>query len=174
MKNNAAKFLYRIGIRCQVSAWQSTTVLPISCKSVERVPAWVESQSSSTLSLDALSQYQNVSYQHWHSPTNASAYSAAGGDKEHHVPCSKFDFELWPFSIWGILPTAWSHFKYATGHRHMFKHWRAGMTSSEMIHVQICRKCARPGKSQKLRANFLTTVVFGHVWIWYVVYTHRT
>ena len=26
----------------QVSAWQSATLLPISCKSVQPVPAWVE------------------------------------------------------------------------------------------------------------------------------------
>ncbi len=41
---------YRIGFNvprtevavCQVSAWQSATLLPISCKSLQPVPAWVE------------------------------------------------------------------------------------------------------------------------------------
>ena len=58
------------GISIQVSAWQSATLLPISCKSAQSVPARVEepvspvrqSSSGSTLSQDALSQHEKVGY----------------------------------------------------------------------------------------------------------------
>ena len=78
----------------QVGVWQSATLLPISCKSVQPVPAllgepvsplrhcfrWWHEQS--TLSQDAISHSQlgKVGCQNWHNCT--SAYSAAGGERE--------------------------------------------------------------------------------------------
>ena len=84
-------------ISCQVRAWQSATLLPISCKAVLPVPARVEEPISpskaifkrwcyeqSTLSQDALSQHGNVGCQYWHS--DASAYFAAGGEHDRREP----------------------------------------------------------------------------------------
>ena len=47
----------------QVSAWQSVTIVPINCKSVQLVPAWVEELVSrkNTLSQYAMSQHVKVS-----------------------------------------------------------------------------------------------------------------
>ncbi len=76
---------FRSGPRGQVSAWQSATLLPISCKSVRPVSARVEnpvspvrqssygsSKNNLTLSQVALSQHGKVGCQNWHTP--ASAY----------------------------------------------------------------------------------------------------
>ncbi len=74
----------------QVSVWQSVTLLPISCKSVQPVPARVEEpvslvrQSSSGGATNnppfAISQHGKVGCQNWH--PYASAYSAAGGEDD--------------------------------------------------------------------------------------------
>ncbi len=76
----------------QVSAWQSAALLPISCKSAQPVPAWVEEPVSpvrkaifqwfeqSTLSQDALSQRGKVGCQNWHN--TACSYSATGGEHD--------------------------------------------------------------------------------------------
>ncbi len=66
-------------VQCQLSVRQSATLLPISCKSVQPVPAWVEEPAQngnllSTLSQDVLSQHGKVVNRvlrlwrntHWH------------------------------------------------------------------------------------------------------------
>ena len=76
-----------------VSAWQSATLLPISCKLVRPVPARVEEPGSparqprcheqSTLSQDALSQHLKVGCQNWNNL--ASLYSAAGVEHDCYL-----------------------------------------------------------------------------------------
>ena len=82
----------------QVSAWQSATLLPISCNSVQPVPAWVKEPVSpvshscssgvtiheqSTLSQNALRQHGKVGCQNWQFTT--TEYSAAGGEHDQHT-----------------------------------------------------------------------------------------
>ena len=83
----------------QVSAWQSTTLLPISCNSVQPVQAWVEepvsptSQSSNgcatnnppfpKISLASTLASNQVGWKNWHIP--ASAYSAAGEEHRQQI-----------------------------------------------------------------------------------------
>ncbi len=55
-------------IPSKVSTWQSATLLPMSCKSVQPVPAWIEEplaqpSSGGALSLDAISQHGKVGCQ---------------------------------------------------------------------------------------------------------------
>ena len=65
----------------QVSAWQSATLLPISCKSVQPVPARVEEPVSLVkLSQDALSQHGKVGCENRQFTT--SAYFAVGGEHD--------------------------------------------------------------------------------------------
>ena len=85
--------IFEDGTSSQVSAWQSPTLLPISCKSVQPVPVRVEE----TVSLVRQSSSGGVTYsppllvvgcQNWH--PFASAHSAAGGEPEQqnldHTP----------------------------------------------------------------------------------------
>ncbi len=75
-------------VQCQVSAWQSVTLPPISCKSAQPVPSWVEepvspvrlpSSGSGTNNQLFLFRKMKVGCQNWHS--TASVYSASG--REH-------------------------------------------------------------------------------------------
>ena len=87
------KFCELVSISGQVSAWQSATLLPIRCKSVQPVPARVDepasllSQSSSAGATNnspfpkmPQASMRKVGCQNWHA--NASAYSAAGGEHD--------------------------------------------------------------------------------------------
>ncbi len=85
-----------ISTECQVSVWQSATLLPTSCNSVQPVPARVEKpvslarQSSSgdvtnnpPFPKMPQSQHGKVGCQNWDNTT--SAYSAAGGEHDEPV-----------------------------------------------------------------------------------------
>ena len=73
-------FLVDIGI-CQDSAWQSATMLPISCYSLSRRVK--QSSIAYTLSQDALSQHGKIGCLNWY--ILDSAYSAAKGEHDQQV-----------------------------------------------------------------------------------------
>ena len=77
---------------CRVSAWQTATMLPISSKSVQPVPAWVEEpasmvRQSSSGGATNNPPFRNMPYevgcQNWQ--TTASFYYVASGENIQHT-----------------------------------------------------------------------------------------
>ena len=74
-------------ILCQFSAWQSAMLLPMSCKSVQPVPAFIKDPVSpvgQSFSGDATNNPQTS--RNWYAL--ASAYSAAGGEHDPKKQCT--------------------------------------------------------------------------------------